>query len=195
MIATSRVKRARRPQALPEILSGGLVFIVGALIWRTDFSPQPDANPELPPAMPSSVDASVGWRTASKAHASAALHVVMDQLEAFRHNNYRKALDDQTMFPHLTDDGVQRFQRNFVTGYPDFATARSATVTGAHEMISGPQVAIDLIVTGLSGHASTATYFLENHGHGFKITEVAAGPAPQYQVEGAKVRGREIPVT
>jgi len=194
MIAPSRAKNARRPQALPEILSGGAVFIVGAMIWRADFSPQPDTNPELPAAVPAAVDSSQGWRTASKAHRAAALAVVMDQLEAFRHNNYRKALDDQTMFPRMNDEGVRRFQTNFVTGYPDFAQPRDARVTGAHEMIAGTQIAIDIVVTGISGHQSVATYFLEDRGHGLKITGVAAGPAPPYNLSETRGFGHEIPV-
>lgn len=100
--------------------------------------------------------------------------VVMQQLDAFRRNDFDTAYRFASATIHQMFDR-QSFERMVTRGYPEIARSTSAHVASAHPGADGA-IYLLMKIRGANGNAIEAVYELVREGGSFRINSVVARP-------------------
>jgi hypothetical protein len=110
------------------------------------------------------------------ADAQAAGRVVMQQLEAFRHDDFATAYTFASVNVRQMFDRAG-FEQMVRGGYPEIAHSASATIDGSRRGDAG-EIYLFIRVVGDSGRAIEAVYELVSEGGGWRINGVVTRPDP-----------------
>jgi hypothetical protein len=110
------------------------------------------------------------------ADAQAAGRVVMQQLEAFRHDDFATAYSFASVNVRQMFDRAG-FEQMVRGGYPEIAHSASATITGSRHGDTG-EIYLFIRVLGDNGQAIEAVYELVPEGGGWRINGVVTRPDP-----------------
>jgi hypothetical protein len=108
------------------------------------------------------------------ADAQAAGGVVMQQLEAFRRNDFTTAYTFASVTVRATFDRT-RFEQMVRTGYPEIAHSVSATIGGSRRGDAG-EIYLLVRIVGDNGRAIEAVYELVTENGGWRINGVVTRP-------------------
>jgi hypothetical protein len=101
---------------------------------------------------------------------------VMEQLEAFRRDDYERAYGfASAMIRDIFDRPA--FERMVRDGYPEIARSTSAAITGSFEAPGG-RLYLTIVVRGASGLAVEALYEMVRQDGHWRINGVVTRPAP-----------------
>jgi hypothetical protein len=108
------------------------------------------------------------------ADAQAAGHVVMQQLEAFRRNDFSTAYTFASVTVRAMFDRA-RFEQMVRGGYPEIAHSASAAIEGSRRGDAG-EIYLLVRVVGDNGRAIEAVYELVSENGGWRINSVVTRP-------------------
>jgi len=108
------------------------------------------------------------------ADAQAAGGIVMQQLEAFRRNDFTTAYTFASVTVRTTFDRT-RFEQMVRTGYPEIAHSVSATIGGSRRGDAG-EIYLLVRIVGDNGRAIEAVYELVTETGGWRINGVVTRP-------------------
>ena len=112
----------------------------------------------------------------SEADAKAAAQSIMQQLEAFRHDDYDTAYGFASAEIQLLFDRVA-FKRMVRTGYPEIARSSFAFVARA-EVAEDGHVHVRMAIKGSNGNSVEALYDMVRETTGWRINGVVTRPNP-----------------
>lgn len=181
-----------RPRYLTEIISGGLIFVLGALLWSTALAPVPEAAPELaadipeqqlPQAPTTEAPATEGhiipdgWKLATGPIKAAAENTVRQQVRAFARNDYETAVKYQSSALRKNFENLDTFRAMMLSQYPQFAAPADLRVLKMSHSPDGNYVLASVRVTGRDGTSVWAEYTLIKEQGAYKVAGVTGGEA------------------
>ena len=170
-----------RPRFLPEISVAGILFIVGAFLWRSSFAPVPDQAPELAsPDVPGQVvvpPVPVAWKIATPAQRATVTAPILAQLQAFKRDDYRKAVTYQSAGLRRNFPSLQNFRSMIKSQYPQFAAYKTIQFSKILISSDGRQAQAVIRLTGRDGLKVRAAYLMIREKAGFRVAGVSGGAA------------------
>lgn len=149
-----------------------LAFVF-ALILRWQWQ-----NAEPIPVAPNRPDAPhLRWRDASKAERSAAIAPIRAQLEAFRTDDYTKAMTFQSQEMQRQFTSTQTFRAMMKRGYPQFAAPKSYDFGPARATSNAGFVTVPIVLKGADGVTVRAEYLMKKERGGYRVSGVQGGNA------------------
>lgn len=140
---------------LPELLVAGLIFAGGAWFWSQNLSPQTPLAPEMAAAQVAPV-ADENWKTAPDAEKKAAQKIIVAQLEAFKADNWDKAVTFQSAALKQSFASTEQFEEVIKKNYPQFASYK--TMRFGQARVDGPLLQIQVTLTGKDDVQIAALY-------------------------------------
>jgi hypothetical protein len=163
----------------PLFLLAGLV-VGGAYGWNSSINAAPSnssAQPK-PAKKPSSTKAApLVWKTATAAQRAEAAKSIRTQLDAFRADNWDKAITYQSSSLKRGFPSTQAFRQMMESSYPQFADYKTVEFGAARA--AGPLVEIRVVLTGRDGVAVGAMYRMVKENGIYRVEGVEGGLAPE----------------
>lgn len=148
--------RRSRPKFLPELVVAGLIFAGGAYFWSQNLAPQTPLAPKMVAAARATDTSEPNWKDAPDAEKKAAEAIIVAQLEAFKADDWDKAVTYQAADLRQNFASVEDFKRMIKTNYPQFANYES--VKWGKARIDGSMLQIQVSITGKDGVQIAALY-------------------------------------
>ena len=172
------MSQPKKPRFIIEIAGGGLVFVVAALVWKVALAPQPDHNPEMDAApVPGSVQPMPGWGAASTKQAAAAKRSIEAQVDAFRKDDYERAVFYQSSSLRRNFPSIAAFRTMMKSRYPQFASPAGVAMGSSRVSADGQHMQVAVRVTGTDGVKVRAVYSLVMEDGIFHVEGVSGGQA------------------
>jgi len=151
----------------------GAVLIIGAGVWRALFMPplRPLPATLVPHGTP------LPLRPATAAERQAAIASVTSQLQAFRRDDFQRAVFYQSSGLRRHFASVAAFRTMMRTSYPQFVHYKSVQFGAARADHSGLHVVLPATVTGQDGVTVHATYIMVLEQQVYRVDGVAGGLA------------------
>ena len=147
----------RKRNFLPELVVAGLIFAGGAWFWSQNLSPQSPLAPEMVAAQAAPVQAAEpDWKEAPAAEKTAAQKIIVAQLEAFKADQWDKAVTYQSADLRQSFASTKQFEQVIKTNYPQFASYKAVKFGRAR--VAGPLLQIQVSLTGKDGVQIAALY-------------------------------------
>ena len=168
----------------PCLLALGLL-VAGAFAWNLGANAAPSNSSARPkPAAkakkPSSTKAApMVWKAATPAQRSEAAKSIRAQLDAFRADNWDKAITYQSSSLKRGFPSTNAFRQMMESSYPQFADSKTVEFGTARAM--GPLVEIRVVLTGKDGVLVGALYRMVKEGGIYRVEGVSGGLAPELE--------------
>lgn len=170
-----RLSMKRQPEVGKHILAG-MMLVLCAALWNVHYH-QEQRNQEEPIQARSNPERHT-WRNATPKEREAAIRSIMSQLEAFRRNDYARAVHYQSSWLKETYPTVEGFRQSIVTNYPQFARYQSIDVERTRANDDGAHVAVRVRLTGQDGVTVKALYMMIREGRAYRVGGVIGGTRP-----------------
>jgi hypothetical protein len=120
-----------------------------------------------------------GSRPATEEEQKAAVGAIEAQLQAFRDNDYRKAMRYQSSGLRRNAPDPEDLRRMIVQSYPQFARYRTAVFGKAHCSRNGQMLQVPVRVTGQDGVTVHAVYLMEKESGEWRVASVFSPVRPR----------------
>ncbi len=116
----------------------------------------------------------VNWRRATKQERGAAIASIRSQLEAFRSDNYEKAiaLQSDSLKQNFTPESFREMIRG---SYPQFANFRKVEFGQGRTEPTSRTVSIPIEIIGRDGNITQATYMMSWENKSYRVAGVMSG--------------------
>jgi hypothetical protein len=177
------MKSSSRPRLLPEIFAIGLVITVGALVWTSMFGPSKEPPPELaasaaaapaPARVPPSM-APGKWKKPAPAQLKAAQASIIQQLEAFKKDDYQQAVKYQSTGLRRNFADVDHFRQMMLSTYPEFAHYKKIVFGKALATPDGGRIQVAVRLWGQDGERTQAVYMMVKEQGVYHVDGVMGG--------------------
>ena len=155
MQSNSARGRRRAKNFLPELLVAGLIFAGGAWFWSQNLAPQSPRSPEMVAAQAAPAP-QPKWQEAPAKEKAAAQKVIVAQLEAFKADDWDKAVTYQAAGLRQSFASTKQFEEVIKKNYPQFASYKEVKFGKARS--AGPLLQIQVSLTGKDGTQIAALY-------------------------------------
>ena len=153
--------RRRKPRFLPEIVVAGLVLSAGAWFWSHNLTPDTPFAPRIAQAQdaqdaPAPEAPAPKWKDAPAAEAEAAEKIIVAQLEAFKADDWDKAITYQSEGLKQNFASPEQFKAVIKGNYPQFAEYKEVKFGKAR--MDGPLLQVQVVLTGKDDVQLAALY-------------------------------------
>lgn len=144
------------------------VFLFALILrWQWQNAPSPPPRRAMAPPLK--------WRAASTAERSAAIAPIRAQIEAFRADDYQRAMKYQSADMRRQFSSVTDFRQMMRSSYPQFTAPRRYTFGNARATSNAEVVAIPITLQGADGVTVRAEYLMTREKSGYRVASVAGG--------------------
>ena len=164
----------RQPSLWLHVVAG-IMVVSAAATWNVSYHRAQAARAEA--AERRQHVARHTWREARPEERRAAIASIQKQLDAFRNDNYERAVDYQCAALQEYFVSADMFRQMIRKRYPQFADHRSVEFGRSRATGEGDRVAVRVQLTGRDGVKVRALYMMVREGEVYRVGSVIGGEA------------------